>query len=246
MHWSLYLSHFDFHLTHKPGTANTQADPLSRIPTYLTVDADNNHDQIMLRPEHFKAAATLSIEDSNFLEQDIRTATDWDPEVVEALRLLKEHAPCQLTANLSDWEERDGLVFYKGQVYIPKVPELRKKIVSQCHNSLSTGHPGRHGTIELVGHLYWWPGMNTFINKYVTGCDTCQRCKPARHPRSTLQPHDVPAGPWQTIGVDLITGLPRIGEYDAIIVYIDHYSKQVHVLPTSSNVNADGIADIYY
>jgi RNase H-like domain found in reverse transcriptase len=27
--WSLYLSQFDFHLTHKPGTAITQADPLS-------------------------------------------------------------------------------------------------------------------------------------------------------------------------------------------------------------------------
>ena len=88
--------------------------------------------------------------------------------------------------------------------------------------------------------------MTTFINKYVAGCNTCQCCKPARHPRSMLQPHDVPSGPWQTIGIDLITGLPRIGEYDAIVVYIDHYSKQVHALPTTSDVDAEGIADIHY
>ena len=88
--------------------------------------------------------------------------------------------------------------------------------------------------------------MAAFINKYVAGCDTCQRSKLARHPRSTLQPHDVPDSPWQTISVNLITGLPRIGEYDAIIVYIDHYSKQVHVLPTTSDVDAEGIADIHY
>jgi hypothetical protein len=88
--------------------------------------------------------------------------------------------------------------------------------------------------------------MTTFINKYVTGCDTCQRCKPARHPRSTLQPHDVLEGPWQTVGVNLITGLPLVGGYNAIIVYIDHYSKQVHALPTTSDVNAEGVADLHY
>jgi hypothetical protein len=40
--WSLYLSRFDFCLTHKPGTANTQADPLSCIATHLITDADDN------------------------------------------------------------------------------------------------------------------------------------------------------------------------------------------------------------
>lgn len=69
---------------------------------------------------------------------------------------------------LIDWEERDGLTFYKGRIYIPKTPELRTKIVHLCHDSQSTGHPGRHGTLELVSQLYWWPGMTHFINKYVS------------------------------------------------------------------------------
>ena len=88
--------------------------------------------------------------------------------------------------------------------------------------------------------------MTAFVKKFVSSCDTCQRMKPARHSCSILQPHEVPKGPWQTIGVDLITGLPRVGQYDAIVVYIDHYSKQVHVLPTTSEVDAEGIADIHY
>ena len=48
------------------------------------------------------------------------------------------------------------------------------------------------------------------------------------------------------MGVDLITGLPRIKGYNAIIVYTDHYSKQVHVLPTTTEVDADGIAELHY
>lgn len=106
--------------------------------------------------------------------------------------------------------------------------------------------PGRRGTQELVSRLYWWLGLTTFVKKYVSGCDTCQCYKPAQHPHATLQPHDVPQGPWQTIGVDLIMGLPPAGGFDAIAVYIDHYSKQVHVIPTTSNVNTEGIADIHH
>jgi transposase InsO family protein len=244
--WSLYLSRFDFHLTHKPGITNTQADPLSRLPSPLVTDADDNRAQVVLRPDHFTSLAASSIEHSNTLEQDIRQATDRDPEVLDALNTLKNRGPSQLTSHLQDWEEHNGLVFYKGRLYIPKDTDLRRKILRKCHDSQLTGHPGQHGTLELVSQLYWWPSMTTFVRKYVAGCDTCQRHKPARHPRALLQPHEVPEGPWQTVGVDLITGLPKVGKYDAIVVYIDHYSKQVHALPTTADVDAEGIADIHY
>ena len=89
--WSLYLSRFNFHLTHKPGTALTQADPLSRLSTHQTTDADDNRDQVVLRPDHFTDAIAASTSDT--LEEDIRKATDLDSEVVLALRLLKEQGP---------------------------------------------------------------------------------------------------------------------------------------------------------
>ena len=244
--WSLYLSRFDFLLTHKPGTTNTQADPLSRIPLPIFTDADDNQDQIILKPDHFLSAATLAAGDLDTLEDDIRAATDLDPQVRTALQTLQDNTPRQLLGNLSDWEQREGLILFQGRVYVPRQLDLRRKVVHLCHNSNTAGHPGQRGTLELVSRLYWWPGMTTFVKKYVAGCDNCQRTKPARHPRAILQPHDVPEGPWQTVGVDLVTGLPPVEGYDAIVVYIDHYSKQVHVLPTTSNVDAEGIADIHY
>ena len=186
--WSLYLSRFDFHLTHKPGTAITQANPLSRISTHQVTDADDNKDRVVLRPDHFADTAAASFEASSTLEQEIRNTTELDAEVTLALRLLKQQAPRQLTEGLTDWEERDGLIFYKGRIYVPKSLSLRKRIVQLCHDSPTAGHPGRRGTQELVGRLYWWPGLTMFVKKYVSGCDTCQRYKPAQHPRSTLQP----------------------------------------------------------
>jgi hypothetical protein len=58
--WSLYLSRFDFRLIHKPGVTNTQADPLFCIPTHSITDTEDNHDHLVLKPEHFASAATAS------------------------------------------------------------------------------------------------------------------------------------------------------------------------------------------
>lgn len=69
---------------------------------------------------------------------------------------------------------------------------------------------------------------------------------PQSHPKASLQPHDVPEGPWQVVGVDLVTGLPNCEGKDAVIVYSDLYSKQLHVLPTTTGVDAEGVADIHY
>ncbi|KAJ3533934.1 hypothetical protein NMY22_g7130 [Coprinellus aureogranulatus] len=59
--WSLYLSRFNFFLTHRPGKANTQADPLSRMPHHRISDADDNRQQTVLRPEHFAKLAATSM-----------------------------------------------------------------------------------------------------------------------------------------------------------------------------------------
>ena len=98
--WSLYLSCFDFLLTHKPETSNTQADPLSCFPTPIVTNANNNQQQIILQPTHFLSTMLLAINHSNTLEDDIHVATDLNPPVYLALKILQDHAPRQLFSNL--------------------------------------------------------------------------------------------------------------------------------------------------
>ena len=88
--WSLYLSRFDFQITHKPGATNTQADPLSRTSTHLISDADNNRDQLVLRWELFVNATATTTQTPRPLEDEIRHAVDWDPEVILALKTLQK------------------------------------------------------------------------------------------------------------------------------------------------------------
>jgi hypothetical protein len=57
---------------------------------------------------------------------------------------------------------------------------------------------------------------------------------------------DVPDGPWESVGVDLITQLPEAHGFDAIIVFTDFFTKQIHAIPCTSDISSEGAADIYY
>jgi hypothetical protein len=92
------------------------------------------------------------------------------------------------------WEEEDGLVYFRGKLYIPPDTALRRDIVKSCHDAPTAGHPGQSRTLELVSRHYWWPRVRNFVTEYVSGCDTCQRNKAGVHQNVGLAPNDVPEG----------------------------------------------------
>ena len=138
------------------------------------------------------------------------------------------------------------MVYHRGRVHVPSDNALRIKVLQQCHDSPSAGHPGVHGTFDLVSTHFWWPTMHSFVEKYVEGCETCAQKKLQRHPRAVLQPLKVPKGLWEEVGVDLITQLPKSHGYNAIPVCTDLFGKQIHAIPCTTNITAERVADIYY
>jgi hypothetical protein len=224
-----------------------QADALSRFSKDHVSDREDNRQVQVLGPKHFQIAATMHFTPvADMLGDRIKNASQREAEVIEGLKSMDKTAPKALTDGTAMWEEEDGFVYYRGKLYVPNVKALRQDVVRQCHDSLTTGHPGKNGTIKLVSRYYWWPCMAGFISAYIEGCDKCQRYRKDIHPKALIHPQEVPEGPWQLIGIDLIGPLPISRRKDAILNIVDHYTKQIHLFPVTTQITADGVASIYF
>jgi hypothetical protein len=96
---------------------------------------------IVLKPANFqmKALAMSSSEDALYLKE-VQEALQDDPFV--------ENIRKQLRAN-DELEFKDGLLYFKGLMYIPPGP-TRLKIIQMCHDLSATRHFGFNKTMEFI------------------------------------------------------------------------------------------------
>jgi transposase InsO family protein len=60
-----------------------------------------------------------------------------------------------------------------------------------------------------------------------------------------MLPIDIPSRPWEEITYDMIVGLPMSDGYDAVLTVVDHFSKVVHYIPTTSKATAVDITNLF-
>jgi hypothetical protein len=112
--WALWLSRFDFTLTHKPKKANTLADALSRQADHETGNTNDNQGVVTLGLNHFCAAAIPALVDPSALTEHICTGVCKEAMVLAALEELQKQGPRKLTDGTPEWEELNSLVYYCG------------------------------------------------------------------------------------------------------------------------------------
>ena len=120
---------------------------------------------------------SLTVLGDTTLQQRIQETQTYDKEVSEALETLLKSGPRSLTKGLEEWNLEDGVILFRGQVYIPKDEELQREIVNKYHSHIAIGHLGRWKTYKLISQDFWWPSMSTFVKSYVDRCATCQATK---------------------------------------------------------------------
>ena len=157
-----------------------QSDALSRRPDFIPEKDQDNKDRILLSEDMFINLMDMDLQDR------IANTDKYDYDVKTALELLLENGPNSLQQDLKDWKlEKHGeknILFYKDKNYIPDNLELRRDIVKMFHDHETAGHPGELETYNSIRQHYWWPGMRTFVKRYVQGCGICQQFKINRNP----------------------------------------------------------------
>lgn len=145
----------------------------------------------------------------------------------------------------------EGLLRFDGRVFIPREPALIAEILKVHHDDPYAGHYREKRTYEAIRSKYHWDGMRSQIREYVRQCHTCQLDAVHRHkPYGLLEPLPVPQQPWQWMSVDFITGLPSSKwdgkTYNAIMVVVDLFTKHSLYVPTTKELDAAGLADLFY
>ena len=139
-------------------------------------------------------------------------------------------------------------MFYKGRNYVPDDLNLRRDIVKMLHDHETAGHPGEAETLVSVERLYWWPGLWTFVRNYVKGCGVCQQYKINRspsHPSYVPIPPALTTHPFAHCSMDLITNLPLSGDFDSILIMVNHgLTKGVILLPHNKMITAEQVANL--
>ena len=115
--------------------------------------------------------------ESDDLEAAERPVT---PKTIESMvkglqHKREKHAVKGLTTENPSWKQRDGMLYHKNLLYIPKDEKIHEIIIQQNHNHPLAGHSGVKRTRDLILGKYYWPTLRKDIEKYVAECDKCQK-----------------------------------------------------------------------
>src|SRR5207249_11262791 len=219
--WMETLLEFDMEIEYQPGATNIIADALSHSPII------NNILQV-----------------KSDLMGEVKGAYKLDAgaqELIQALDKSSDKIPPELQKKAQQFTLQDGALYFKDRIYVPTDPKLRLKLLQEHHDTPIAGHLGVEKTYEALSRNFCWPRMADNLKGFVTSCDICQRNKPSQKlPAGLLQPLEIPTQNWQQISIDFIIQLPKTKttHKDAIVVFVDHLSKQTHFQVVTTNITA--------
>jgi hypothetical protein len=99
----------------------------------------------------------------------------------------------------------------------------------------------------MVFQQYFWPGMESFIDRYIRNCPECMRNRNSRlKPAGLLRPLPIPQKPWQHITMNFKFFNQNRYNYNAILVIIDRLDKRLFFLPIYKICTIADLAELYY
>jgi hypothetical protein len=132
---------------------------------------------------------------------------------------------------LGPWHYKDGLLFYKENIFLPESSSLIPTIMDQIHGGF---HEGYHKTFQRIRANYYWRGMRSRIKEFIKECEVCQRQKvESLSPKGLLHPLPIPEKTWEDISMDFVEGLPNSRGKSTIFVVVDRLSN-VRILQPST------------
>ena len=250
MRWVMELQEYlPFNIIHVSGKKNIVADALSRnayhsvatIQQLQPITTESDLDEVMGEHDHSNHTTA-----SNDIENDS------DATIIDKIREAYTHdAACSriIRERNQNYRFDHELIYANNRLLVPNDINIKQHILKQCHDYELAGHIGIQKTSELVKRYFYWYNMDIDIKEYVLSCPKCQMNKSSnQRPMGLLQSIEVPSKRWQVVTVDFILRLPETistPSYNMIAVFVDKYSKMVHLAPCNMKMTAPAFASLF-
>eukprot|EP00698_Gefionella_okellyi_P012882 TRINITY_DN3500_c0_g1_i3.p1 TRINITY_DN3500_c0_g1~~TRINITY_DN3500_c0_g1_i3.p1 ORF type:complete len:624 (+),score=113.96 TRINITY_DN3500_c0_g1_i3:1771-3642(+) len=211
--WVLKLQEFDFEIVHRAGTANSNADAMSRPPIVV---ASTIADATV-------ADVTEATQFDHLSNEHLRTAQRSDADLMMLIRYLElnelpddEKRSRELKASEPLYFMENGLLYHVSspihkkrrredvEVHVVVLLSMRAQVFRAYHDCALAGHLGVGRTYELIRRKFHWRNMFADIQGLVLSCVSCQERKRRRGPLPGKLESLQVSEPWEMIAMDLL------------------------------------------
>ncbi|CAC5361328.1 unnamed protein product [Mytilus coruscus] len=208
--WVMDMQDVDFELIYEPG--KDEADPLDFLSRHPLPEKETDETEkiikVIIANEH--AVVLERLQEETLKDQQLQKLKQ---------RILK-----------GDWEQNkkdddispfyymkqelyvaEGLIFRLNQIVIPS--NLQQRVIRAAH---SMGHLGMTKTKQMLHEKYWFPTMNSMVEKIIGQCYECQVAT-KQHKQQPLKMTVIPEKPWEVVSIDFGGPYPD-GHYNLVAI----------------------------
>jgi hypothetical protein len=223
--WAEKLAEYNYEIKYKKGSLNVVPDALSR------------------RPDHqLNPMSTVQLESGIHLR--IAEVIQQDDYFGDVYRQTERRGDL----GNQGFRISNGLLYLKDRLCVPNIPDVRNHLLKEAHDAPLSGHFGASKTYSKLYRYAYWPTMKSMVERYVQSCHMCKTSKNrTTKENGLLQPLETPERPWTHIAMDLVTHLPKTRKgHDAIVVFVDRFSKMARFAPCFTTSTARDVAHIFF
>ena len=246
--WALRLQEYDFDIKYRRGSANGNADALSRKD-----ESDEGRDKRKGKDAPMMGALTIGRKEIEVGEiNNIRASQHMDKVAGDLIRWLKKNEnECTTTEERRKLEkikeefilvkENEEETLYKITTEKDGEPHLRlvvpeqwqEIIITYYHASPTGGHLGFEKIHPLIRDQFYWGGMTKDIKRMTKGCVACMCSRTTAKERNGLmQLRDDIGYPGEAVSIDTLGPfMESTAGNKYIATFVDHFTLTIDIEP---------------